>query len=118
MIAMKRLVTQMVLVGCGFGCTNNFEVLNLEEVFPSGEPFVLKGTADLVDNGGPCRIWRGENGIIYHLFQSPQVDNETFDQVTAPGTTSRVQISVRDDLEVTCQLGPTVIVEAVLEIVE
>jgi len=79
-------------------------------------PFVLRGTAAVVDNDGPCRVWYGENGIAYHLFQSRFVDSETFDRVIEPGTTARLVLAERGDLELACAFGTIVEVQDVLEI--
>ncbi|MBU0718763.1 MAG: hypothetical protein KJ749_10980 [Planctomycetes bacterium] len=83
-----------------------------------GVSFVVSGTAAVVDSEGPCLVWMGENGRTYHLFQSPGLDNESFDRVTTPGVTSRLEIATRDDLEVACMIGTVVEVQDVLEIVE
>ncbi len=96
------------------------QLTGAESLFPSptGTPFIIRGTADIIDNGGPCPIWRGDNGVTYHLFQNPLLDNETFDRITTQGTTSRLQLSTRNDLVVDCQVGTIVEVDAALEIVE
>ena len=52
------------------------------------------------------------------MFQSPALDNESFDRITTPGVTSRLEIATRDDLEVACLIGTVVEVQDVLEIVE
>ena len=85
-------------------------------LFPTGTSFVVKGTATLLDNDGPCLAWIGENGVTYHLFQDPRVTNEDFDRVTTPGVTSRLLLASRSDLIVTCQVGTIVEVQDVLEI--
>ncbi|HNQ21475.1 MAG TPA: hypothetical protein PKK06_00090 [Phycisphaerae bacterium] len=108
----------MLAVGVGIslaGCIN----------FPSevmlgtgGSPFIVKGTAALINNDGPCLVWLAENGVTYHLFQGTQVDNASFDQVTTPGVTSRLQIATRTDIPVACQIGTVAEVYDVLEIEE
>lgn len=85
---------------------------------PTGTPFTIRGTAAIIDNGGPCPVWIGENGITYHLFQDPLLDNAVYDIVTTPGTTSRLVVATRSDLVVTCQVGTIIQVQDVLEIVE
>jgi len=80
--------------------------------------FVVRGTAVVVESSGPCPAWIAENGVTYHLFQSPGLDNETFDRVTAPGTTSRLVLATRGDLELACQVGTIAQIMDVLEIVE
>jgi hypothetical protein len=69
--------------------------------------FVVTGTAALEDNNGPCPVWYGDNGYTYHLFQSPRLDNGLFDQVVVPGTTSRLVLVLRSDLELACAFGRT-----------
>ncbi len=83
-----------------------------------GSQFVIGGTAAIVDDGGPCPVWIGDNGISYHLFQDPILDNETFDRVIAPGTTSRLVLVIRGDLELACRFGTIAEVQDVLEIVD
>ncbi len=83
-----------------------------------GSQFVIGGTAAIVDDGGPCPVWIGDNGIVYHLFQDPILDNETFDRVTAPGTTSRLVLVIRGDLELACRFGTIAEVQDVLEIAD
>jgi hypothetical protein len=111
----KLLAVWLLLVGI-CGCT--IALPGFDTLFPTGSSFVMKGTTTIVDNGGPCRLWIGENGITYYLFQDPRVDNEVFDQVTTPGMTSRLEIAERSDLEVICYDGPVVEVVDVLEIME
>ena len=84
----------------------------------SGQPFILKGTTTLLDDEGPCLVWVGDNGMVYHLFQGTQVTNETFDRVTTVGTESRLQLSTRSDLAVSCQVGTIVEVVDVLQIMD
>ncbi|UCD30046.1 MAG: hypothetical protein JSV03_06105 [Planctomycetota bacterium] len=98
------------------GCSVNFSVP--ETLLSVGTPFVVSGTATLADSNGPCLVWIDENNITYHLFQGQTVDNETFDRITTPGVTSRLLLSKRTDLEVTCLMGTIVEVQDVLEIVE
>jgi len=83
----------------------------------TGSSFVVKGTATILDNNGPCPAWIGDNGITYHLFQTPTVDNALFDHITTPGVTSRLQLATRDDLQVACRVGTIVEVLNVLEAV-
>lgn len=94
--------------------------LSDENILPVGTPFVLQGTATVIStDGGPCAVWIGENGVTYHLFQDPLLDNDLFDQVTTSGTTSRLVIATRRDLEVSCQLeteGTIVEVDEILEV--
>ena len=92
--------------------------VSLDGLLPAGSPFVVRGTATILDNDGPCPAWIGENGVTYHLFQDPFLDNATFDRITTPGTTSRLLLVTRDDLVLGCQLGTIVEVEDVLEVVD
>jgi hypothetical protein len=87
-------------------------------LFPTGTSFVVRGTAAVVDQGGPCLVWFGENGVTYHLFQDPRVPNEDFDRVARPGTTSRLVLATRQDLTVTCEVGTIVEVQDILEVAE
>ena len=101
------LLTTAIIAGCG-----------PFSMFSSGAPFIVGGTAAMVENGGPCLVWVGDNGVTYHLFQGLGLDNETFDRITTPGVRSRLQLAVRNDLTVACQMGPTVDVQDVLEVIE
>ncbi len=110
-------VLSMGVMACVFG---SCQVDLLEDVtlFPQGTEFVLTGTATVLDNGGPCLAWLGENGVTYHLFQATHLDNADFDRVTTPGATSRLVIATRTDLEVRCATGTIIEVRELLEIVE
>ena len=108
-----------VLLGLfgAMGCTINLD-LGTEALFPEGSAFVISGTADVANvDGSPCNVWLGDNGVVYHLFQTPQVDNGEFDQVTTPGVSSRLLLATRSDLVVDCRVGTIVDVEDILEIV-
>ena len=114
----KWMIVLLVHVGLlSAGCVD-LEFPEELALFDIATPFVVRGTAALVDNSGPCPVWIGENGVTYHLFQDPRLDNETYDWVTTPGITSRLVLSTRDDLELVCQFGTIVEVQDVLEIVE
>lgn len=99
------------------GCID-IEIPVSPTLFPTGTSFVVKGTMTVENQGGPCLVWVGENGVKYHLFQHPRVSNEDYDLVTTPGTTSRLVLASREDLEVDCQAGSIVEVQDILEIVE
>jgi hypothetical protein len=113
-----------VVVGLGIGLTTtgciDVQLTGAESLFPSpsGTPFIVRGTATVVDSDGPCPVWVGDNGVTYHLFQNPLLDNATFDRITTSGVISRLQLSRRTDLVVACQIGTIAEVDAVLEIVE
>lgn len=98
----------------GAGCT--IEIPGQDTLFVRGEPFIMRGTAATINVGGPCRVWIGDNGITYHLFQSVRLSSEEFDRVSTPGVTSRLQLATRNDLKVDCQTGDIVEVERVLDV--
>ena len=104
----------MILVGSAACFTINAP----DTLIPTGGSFVLGGTSEVIDVDGPCLVWRGENGVIYHLFQYVNLESELFDQVTTPGVTSRLELAERTDLDVSCEIGPTVEVRDVLEVIE
>jgi len=114
---LKTFAIGLTLLSAVFGCSVNLDLLP-DNLVATGSPFVIRGTTAVIDSDGPCLIWIGENGVTYHLFQDPRVDNETFDQIITPGVTSRLQIAVRDDIVLTCQIGTIAEVQNVLEIVE
>jgi len=97
------------------GC---FEINVPDTLIATGGAFVVSGTAEVIDVDGPCLVWRGDNGVIYHLFQQVNLENEIFDEVTEPGVTSRLVLAERTDLDVNCRVGPTVEVRDVLEVIE
>jgi len=107
----------LTLLVTASGCSVSLDLLP-DALVSTGTPFVISGTAAVVDSDGACLIWIGENGVTYHLFQTSRVDNETFDRVISPGVTSRLLIALRTDLVVTCQIGTIAEVQNVLEIVE
>ncbi len=113
---MSRKMIWLALAGLLLspGCT--FEIPGQDTLFVRGEPFVMRGTAATIDVEGPCRVWLGDNGITYHLFQSVRLSNEDFDRIVTPGVTSRLQIATRNDLKVDCQTGDIVEVERVLDV--
>lgn len=111
--AILLLCLPAVICGCiDFG-------LSFGPLFPIGQPFVIKGVAEEIDTDSSLRlIWRGDNGITYHLFQSSLVPNGDFDKATTPGVTSRLLVVTRDDLAVDPKVGTIVEVRRILEIVE
>ena len=62
----------------------------------------------MIDQDGPCLVWLGDNGETFHLFQDPRIANDDFDRVTTPGVASRLELSVRTDLFVACEVGTIV----------
>jgi len=94
--------------------------VELPNPFTLGSPFIVKGTAELRTpfGGTPCPVWVDSTGVVYHLFQTDAVTNTDFDRITTTGVTSRLRLAVRDDLKVGCDMGPTVEVKEVLEIIQ
>lgn len=116
MRARKFVPWALALLGAG-ACTINLD-LGSDTLFPTGTSFVVRGTADLVEQGDDrCLVWLGENGVTYHLFQNSRVANDEFDLITTPGVTSRLELATRSDLTVDCRLGTIVEVQNILEIV-
>lgn len=106
------MITVLVVsVGC-------FTINAPDTLIPTGGPFVLSGTTEVIDVDGPCLVWRGDNGVIYHLFQQVNLEIDLFDQITTPGVTSRLELAERTDLDVSCRVGPTVEVRDALEVIE
>ncbi len=83
-----------------------------------GTPFVISGTADIVDRDGPCRVWYGENGLTFHLVQGIRITDEEFARIVTPGTAANLELCVRSDVEFDCQYGTVVEVRRVLEILD
>lgn len=80
--------------------------------------FVIRGQMEVEQGArGPCPVFLAETGLIYHLFQHPDLANEEFDSVTTPGAISRLEVRVRNDLQTACRIGTTVEVLDVLELV-
>ncbi len=100
-----------------FAVSGCIDINTPETLLPLGTPFVVRGTSAVIDNNGPCLVWLGENGVTYHLFQDIVLPNETFDQVITPGVTSRLELAIRTDLVVACQVGTIAEVRDALEIV-
>ena len=110
-VGMLTLLATIGVVGC-----ITIDIPEQVSLLSTGTSFVVSGTAALEDTDGLCLVWIGDNGIVYHLFQNPRVDNETFDRITTPGVTSRLEIATRTDLELACQIGTIVEVQDVLDI--
>lgn len=114
-----RWAASAILASCAMLTGACVDIVMPEDVtlFDVGSPFVVSGTAALVDTPeGPCRVWVGENGISYHLFQSVRLENDTFDQVISEGTASRLVLARRNDIALACSFGTVVEVRNVLEI--
>jgi len=108
---------RLLLLGVAAGSCGCISINAPDTLIPTGGPFVLTGTSEVIDRNGPCLVWQGDNGITYHLFQDPMLDSGLFDQVTTPGVTSRLELSVRTDLDVACRVGPTAEVMDVLDVI-
>ena len=110
-----------ILAGCAILVGSCIDITAPEDItlLNVGSPFVVRGTAALIDTpDGPCRVWVGENGISYHLFQSVELENDTFDQISSEGASSRLVLARRSDIELACAFGSVVEVRDVLEIDE
>ncbi len=110
-------VACMTIVGGGAaGC---FDIVLPENVslIDIGAPYVMRGSAVLLDDDGPCLAWLGDDGNTYHLIQVQTMENELFDELVTPGTRSRLVLATRDDLSVACQVGNVAEVQNVLEVI-
>ncbi|MBK9129155.1 MAG: hypothetical protein IPM13_15335 [Phycisphaerales bacterium] len=87
-------------------------------LFVRGEPFIVQGVAAVQNRGGPCRVWIGDNGLTYELYQGLRLTNEEFDRIVQPGARSRLELATRSDLTTACGLGTVVEVQRVLEIID
>ena len=117
MFEMKKAIPTALLGLVLSGCVD-ITIPEFDTLFPTESTFVARGTASVVEDEGLCILWAGENGLSYHLFQHPRLDNELFDRVTTPGTTSRLLLTSRPDLNFGCQLGEIVEVKDVFEILD
>lgn len=118
---MKRSMVETCGLSAVFIGATSCITVNLPEqisLLPVETSFVLKGTSAIVEEEVPCLVWFGENGLIYHLFQSPRVDSATYDRVVTPGVTSRLEVARRNDLQMECAQGFILEVQNVLEIEE
>lgn len=111
------LVSLAVMGGAVVGCADitlpeNVSLINI------GSPFVMKGSAVLLDDDGPCLAWLGDDGNTYHLIQVQTMENELFDELITPGTRSRLVLAKRNDLTVACQMGIVAEVQNVLEVID
>lgn len=86
---------------------------------PTGD-FVDQGTFELrplnLFSTDTCPVWVDDSGVVYHLFQAPDLSNADFDSITQPGVHSRLLLTERQDLPVGCLNGPVVQVQQVLEV--
>ena len=111
------LVVGAAILAGASSCTFNLD-LGTTSLFPTGTSFVLKGTADMAESDATCPVWRGDNGVVYYLFQTTRITNEEFDRIATPGVTSRLELATRTDLASPCAVGAIVEVKDVLETIE
>jgi len=104
----KSLGYLVLAVGVAIvGCTVAVPSIEIPKILPD-DPFAISGVA--VDSGSrsSCLEWAADSGIVYHLFQTTALDNETFDSLIVPGTRSRLVLAARSDLQVSCGVGDAV----------
>lgn len=96
----------------------DLNVLGGGSLFPAPS-FIVTGVMEEVDLDRPqCSRFQGDNGVTYHLFQGPRLANDEFDQLFEEGAQVRLEIEIRDDLELLpCLAGETVEVIEVLEFI-
>jgi hypothetical protein len=110
----RRFVIAAMLLGILVpSCT-----IALPNPLTAGASFIVKGTFEVRQEfgRGDCPVWVADTGILYHLFQGTGIANADFDRITTPGVTSRLRIASRSDLVVACQIGTSVVVDEVLQI--
>lgn len=137
---MKRIILAVTLTcasltclaGCGTGglaAPSLADLLRLLLPTPStrsgdagaSETFIQQGTFELRQTGflseATCPVWVDDTGLAYHLFQGAMITSAQFDQITTPGTTSRLQLQFNNSLQVGCLTdSPIVEVVGVLEV--
>ena len=96
----------------------NVDIPSGGSLFPAPS-FILSGVMRDVDVNRPqCSKFQGDNGVTYHLYQGPRLTNDEFDQLFEEGARVRLEIEIRDDLELfPCLAGKTVEVIEVLEFI-
>jgi len=88
-----------------------------EGLFPAAS-FIVGGVMKLDRQRPLCSEFRGDNGVVYHLFQGPRLTNDEYDQLFEDGSRARLEIQVRGDLDlVGCGLGTNVEIVEVLEFI-
>jgi hypothetical protein len=111
----------LITAGCGFDPTGILAGLLPSPREATGTEFVDQGTFELrpvsVFSSDTCPVWVDDSGVVYHLFQAPDLSNADFDSITQPGVRSRLLLSEREDLPVGCLDGPAVQVQQVLQII-
>ncbi len=114
---MRKPILPILCIAPMSALTGCIDLGDASQLLPVGTPFVVRGTMTLVDRGGACLVWQGDNGVSYYLYQDALLDNSTFDQITAPGVTSRLVLVTRSDLPAPCSVERIAQVQEVLEIV-
>jgi hypothetical protein len=110
---MATLTLPVTLAGCG---SFSLPLGDTAGTLLGTGSFVVRGQMEVVEGArGPCPVFLAETGVVYHLFQHPELGNEDFDAVTTPGAVSRLEVHVRNDLQTTCRTGTVVEVLQVLE---
>ncbi len=116
MASLRGACVASLLAGMLAGCiTVNVPSLTEGLSIPPA-PFIVKGTAQAIEESGSCFVWQADDGTVYILFQGSLVLNRDFDSVITPGTRSRLQLKVRYDLGEPCRPGTIAEVTRVLEI--
>ena len=66
-------------------------------------------TGTMVDAGllTPCPVFEAENGLFYHLLQGRQLADAQFAQITRLGTISSLEVQLRRDVDLRCQVDDT-----------
>ncbi len=113
-------VAAPMATGCGFDPASFLvDLISGNRAATTGE-FVDQGTFELrqvsIFSSDTCPVWVDDSGVVYHLFQSPDLSNAGFDSITQPGVRSRLLLIERQDLPVGCLDGPVVPVQQVLQV--
>lgn len=111
---MHRLIGALACIVWSVLATGCIDV-NTAGLLAVGTPFVVRGTMTV--EKGSCLVWQAENGQSCYLYQDPLLDNDLFNQITTPGTTSRLVVVTRSDLSAPCDTDLIVQVQSVLEVV-
>ena len=74
--------------------------------------FVIAGTMVEADSLRPCPVFQAENGVQYHLFQGDALSDSQFQSIATLGAMSTLEVVLRRDLDLRCQ------VDDVLEVLE
>ena len=92
-----------VLIGAA-GC--RFEVGGGSTIAASSVVGNLVVTGTMVDAGllTPCPVFEAENGLFYHLLQGRELSDVQFARITRLGTTSSLEVRLRRDVDLRCQV--------------